>query len=461
MKLSNQALEEAVLALLCFSPEYANIVALRIQNATLFSNQTNQKLAETSLAYIQKYSTAPNGQLSYILENDLVRGEQGKLLSQELTLLQKQITEINPEFIVEQLDTFIETQRLQKSLQDSMDLLDQGQIKEAKETLYRQVTLPTKGTSGIILNDPRQALRFLDIIEEDEFFTSGIEVFDRRRIRPARKTLTFMIAPTGKGKTWWMVDVGKGAWQHHKKVLHITLELSEEKTARRYIQSIFSLTASEAQQVNIPRFQRNEQGFVTSIDVYQLARESVLTKRREIFDKLEKMNSYPQFMIKEFPPSTLSIEHLYLYLDSLKQENGFEPDEIIVDYADLMKIDAESLRIDTGRLYRELRGMGVSRNAAMISASQGNKESEDAKLVGLKNAAEDWSKAGTADNVFTFSQTPQEFRAGLARIYAAKCRDAADRIIAVISQAYPFGQFCLDSTPMHTELIQAMESVGN
>lgn len=459
MKISNIALEESIVALLCFSNEHAPVVALRIRDHALFSNDTWKKLAETSVEFIRKYACAPNGQLKLILEDSLRRGTEGNLLEKEIDRLQN--LQVHAELTIENLDRFIETQQLQKSLQDSMELLDRGELTEAKSTLYKQVSIPQKGSPGILLNDPRQALSFLDHQEETDFFPSGIEVFDRRGVRPERKTLTFMIAATGKGKTFWLIEVGKGAWQYHKKVLHITLELSEEKTARRYIQSIFSLTTQEASQVSIPRFERNEHGYLTSISIYELQRDSVLAKRRQIFDSLEKMKSLPKLMIKEFPPNSLSTEHLCLYLDSLKRDNGFEPDEIIIDYADLMKIDKESLRIDTGRLYVDLRGIGVSRNIAMVSASQGNALSEDAKLVGLRNVAEDWSKNGTADNVFTFSQTPDEKRLGLARIFAAKARDAEDRFIALISQAYCFGQFALDSVIMNVEAVNQIKQLSD
>lgn len=457
--ISNQLLEESVLALLCFSPQQAPIIAFRVIDPSLFTNQTNQKLAETALDYIKKYSTCPGTQLDLILEGDLRRGEQGKLLQQSITKLSKDVVGLQGPFIIEQLDRFLAVQRLQKTLQGSMELLDQGELDEARSVLYKQVSTPQIGSPGILLNDPQQALRFLDRLEESDFFTSGIDAFDKRGVRPERKTLTFMIAPTGKGKSWWLIEVGKGGVQYHKKVLHITLELSEDKTARRYIQSIFSLTRDEAEQIEIPRFEKNEHGFVTAINMQMVERSSILSKRREIAEHLVALRT--ELLIKEFPPGTLTIEHLNLYLDCLARDNGFIPDEIIIDYADLMKIDKESLRIDTGRLYVDIRGIGVGRNAAMVTASQGNALSEDAKLVGLRNVAEDWSKNGTADNVFTFSQTPEELRRGLARIYAAKARDAQDRFIALISQAYVFGQFCIDSVVMHPQIQEAIDRIGS
>ena len=352
MQISNNSLEQAVLALLCFSNEQAPVIALRLHDHTLFTNETSKKLAEVALEYIRKYSTAPNGQLELILENELRRGELGKLLSQEIVLLQRQVSQLNPQFIIEQLDHFLETQQLHKSLSESIELLERGDLAEAREHLYKQAVLPVSDRPGIWLHDPKQSLSFLDAHEETDFFSSGIPLLDARGTRPERKTLMFMIASTGKGKTFWLIEVGKAALQYHKKVLHVTLELSQEKTSKRYIQSIFSLTRQETEQIRVPYFNRDAAGSVT-IDFREFTRESVIAKRREIYQSLLHMTSM-KLLIKEYPPQSLTTQHLVLYLDSLEREYKFKPDILILDYADLMYIDAESLRIDTGRLYREL-----------------------------------------------------------------------------------------------------------
>jgi hypothetical protein len=258
--------------------------------------------------------------------------------------------------------------------------------------------------------------------------------------------------------TWWLIQVGKSGIQFRHKVLHITLELSEEKTAKRYIQSLFGLTANEAQQVKSTLFVRDPVSQAVRFDVINFERNSVYAERKDIQNKLLWMGR-SELLIKEFPTGTLSTEHLMLYLDSLKRERGFVPDLIVLDYAELMKIDAQLLRIDTGRLYKELRGISGA-GYALVSASQGNKESANAKVVDSTNVAEDWSKVGTADMVITYSQTIEEYRLGLARIFTPKARDAGDRFMTLISQSYPIGQFCLDSVPMNMELTEQMNAIS-
>jgi len=454
--ISQAALEEAVLALLCFSKEQAPTLALRL-SSNLFSTRTNKTIAQTALDYIEKYKTSPSGQLEYLLENELRRGEEGKLLGQTLGILEKQASQLQPSFVFEQLETFISSQELNASLLEALELIQQGEIEKAREIVYKKSTAKVE-SNEIWIKDPKQAFSFLDRQEED-YFSSGIQILDEFGVRPARKTISFMIASTGKGKTWYLVEVGKSGLQHHRRVVHITLEVSSELTSRRYLQALFSLTRDETSKIQARYFERDEQG-TFSMDVREVIRDPVISRKREISKRLSEMKSYPNLVIKEFPTSSLSISQLNLYLEYLEREKKFKPDLLIIDYADLMRIDSKDLRIDTGRLYRELRGISVERDLALVTATQGNRESADAKVVDITNVSEDWSKIGTGDLVLTYSQTIPEKKLGLARILVAKSRSTRDRFFVLISQAYEIGQFCLDSTWMAAEVTQEIKRLS-
>lgn len=118
---------------------------------------------------------------------------------------------------------------------------------------------------------------------------------------------------------------------------------------------------------------------------------------------------------------------------------------LIVDYADLMYLDAAHLRVDTGRVYKELRGLAVEYNIAVVTASQANRVGESVKLLTRKHLAEDFSKVAISDNVVTYNQTVREAKLGLARLYVDKARNDRRGDTVLITQNYNSGQFCLDS----------------
>jgi replicative DNA helicase len=458
--ISLSALEEAILSLLGFSTEHAPLLALKIEDPQFFTSRTNQKIAQTCLDHIRTYMAPPKGQLEYLLEGEMTRGEEGKYLRDQLTTITKKSSEIDPNFIIQQLDTFLEIRKLTQSLQKSLQYAEEGELEKAKETIFQASFTNHKNGTGLWMKDPQQALSFLDPEIHTDYFSSGIPILDLKNVRPEKKTLFVLIASAKKGKTFFLVNVGKAGLQFHHKVLHVTLELSDEKTALRYLQAIFGLTKEEIKQVRVPFFHRDDLGNL-SIQFSELQRESVFSKRKEIQKRIENWHSCPDWVIKQFPTSTLTVEGLYLYLNSLKQERGFQPDLLVIDYPDLMKLDAATLRLDTGRLYRELRGLAVSENLALVGASQGNREGESAKLVTVRHVAEDWSKIGTADIILTYSQTPEEEKLRLARLFTAAVRETEGHYIVLISQCYPIGVFCLDSVLMNPDLANEVQGLSN
>src|SRR6185312_3938069 len=178
-------------------------------------------------------------------------------------------------------------------------------------------------------------------------------------------------------------------------------------------------------------------------------------KRPEVSDKLfshanELLARY-KFYIKQFPTGQLKVPDLCAYLDSLEDLHGFVPDILLLDYADLMKLDPRNLRIETGVLFKELRGVAVDRGFALVTASQTNRSSSEVRWVRDDMVAEDWSKIGTADTILTYSQTKEERKLNLARLFVSNARDESDKWGCVITQAYAIGQYCLDSIRLPDE----------
>lgn len=446
--ISPGALEEGVLCLLVFSPEHAPTIAMRVAKHP-WTNQPNKRIAEAALEHLTKYNVPPGQHIEALLEPWITRGEEGKLLGQTIRILGEQIEVIQPQFIIDELETFISSQRLRDGLERALESLHRGELDTARKEVANAQIVESHAEGELWLKDPKQAFSFIEDADEN-FFSSGVDAIDVVGATPDRGTLSLMIASTGKGKSWWLGECGKRGLMHHHAVLHVTLENSHRIAAMRYLQSLFSVTKREAKTIHTAFFNQNNE--TQPIDFRDIQRSSVIMERQSIEMKLRAMVSFPRLLIKKHPTGQLTVAQLKLYLDHIKIHHNFIPDAILIDYADLMFIDPAQLRIDTGRLYKELRGLADEYNAAVYTASQGNKESDTAKTVDRRHVAEDWSKVGTADNVYTYSQTDDEKKMGLARILVAKCRNERDRFMVLVSQAYAIGQFCLDSVYMDVDV---------
>src|SRR6185436_14202132 len=128
---------------------------------------------------------------------------------------------------------------------------------------------------------------------------------------------------------------------------------------------------------------------------------------------------------------------LEAYLDNLEATEKFVPDLLIVDYPDLMDLQAGKsgqYRHGLAEVYKNLRGVSVSRNMALAVPTQINRAGSGAKYVGRKNVSEAYSKIADADVVISYSQTELEHKLHLARLAVIAGRNDADNITVVVSQ---------------------------
>lgn len=446
------ALEELVLTSLCWDTELATVIAMKV-TPDLFGTRSYRVIAKAAIDHVIRFSEAPRNHLADILEKELDKGEQGTQLWNQIGRMEGLKDEIQRDYVLAELDQWVETHKLYNALKEALLLTEKGESTKAREIIF-SANLETESDTGIWMNDTDSALSFLDKEDEEHDFNTGIEALDSRGIRPARKTLFVVMAPKKRGKSMGLVHIAKEAcFLNRKSVLFISLEMSAEKVAKRFVQSICGWTSSETDErtLRVPMFRRDERGNYLGMDFDVLTPQALSrATRKDAAKRLTDLSrGKRRLLIKEFPTGTLTTPRLIMFLEYLKRSERWEPDMIIVDYANLMSINSAQVRTETGRVFRDLRGIAMDRNIAMVTATQGNRSSETARVVGSTHVSEDWSVMGTADTVITICRTPEEKDRRLARLFVAAARDAPDQYLVMISQAFETCQFATDSIYMN------------
>jgi hypothetical protein len=454
------ALEENILTALCFHEGQASNIQFQL-DPELFSTRSYRAIAKTAIAHLASFNVPPRMHLFDRMEGDLRRGPEGELLRKTLDAMVKLSAELQIDYVMEQLDHFIASRKIMMSIESASDLVQNGNLIGAREALYA-IEGKQEATKGVWLADPEGMLSFLDDNEGD-YFPSGIEALDEVGVRPHRGELFMLMAPAKKGKSWHLVEMGKQAVMHGKHVLHISLENSQKVTSQRYVQAFFAMTRTKMRNTQLPVFTRDERGHCLSVDMIDLAETqklpAILNKdsKQIVARKLRGLRNRARLLIKQFPTGSLTTAGLNAYLDYLARNENFKPDLLIIDYVNLMALDRKNIRTEVGRATIELRGIGVARNIAVATVTQGNRESANSKTVSKTQVAEDWSMIGTVDTFLTYSQTPAERKINMARIFVDAARNQRDGFIVLIAQSYESGQFCIDSVYMNEHAEEAHE----
>lgn len=447
------AIQENVLVLLVFSTDYFRWARHAI-DPDLFDYSVYRTIAEKAIAFIDAYDAAPQDHIFDELDAQVKDPKRGKLFTDALQAMWQlhKDRRINATYVQQTLHNFRQRQQIVNSIIEAGNNVKQGHLDKAKEVIlngFRDVD-STLFDPGLQLSDIDKAFSRQ---QERTEFSFGIPAFDQVGVVPHRGELLVVQGQLKFGKSMSGVHLGCLALRRQKRIAHITLELSKELTYQRYIQNLFSIPERDANSIlKNTILKSDEYGIATGIDFQTVdlsKRPSINSDKIKSYlvSKLKKMKGIPaNLYIKQYPTRGCSMMDIRAYLDGLEQVQRFIPDMLIVDYADLMKVDISNYRLEIGAVYQELRGLAIERNISVITFSQSNRAAESAKTVSTQHAAEDYSKPQVADLWLIGQRTEAERRLNLARIFVAASRVTEDKFWSLISQQYSLAKFVVSSS---------------
>lgn len=447
-------IQEALLALLCYDDKHGGTTAALVQ-ARHF-DVVYADVAELAIEYRERHKQAPGVHTIDLFEAAAQADPQHEELFERLQSSVEQCAEeINPLYILEQAQVFVRRQELKRALgialremeRDDEEGLVNAEAALAKG-LERAAELFHPGTKFI--EDIPATLAFLEAWEEG--LPTGIPALDLRGLGPAPGRLHLFVAPPKAGKSWWMVNLATRSRQHAKRVLYVSLELSEAEIAQRLVQSFFSMSKRHVRRVRFRKFKKTKHAkdsgtqwdWSSISSIPHLSEEGI---REKLVERFKVHADGERLIIRTFPTGTLSLGQLEGFLDFLESKERFTPELLIVDYADIMKIPDSSSRWEgLIELTQGLRRIAQERHVAVATASQTTVKGATARRTEAHHTAGAWDKIATADTVITFSQTEAEKEDNAARLFVAAARTDEDRFEVMLSQSYSVGQFVLDST---------------
>lgn len=459
------SLQQDLITLLVHSDDHGKTVA-RIINPNFFEGDY-RNIADKALNFWQQHNKAPKQHIADLLSDILedTQDRRGQTYRRILVQMIEVKDQINVDFVLRSMDQFIRMQRAKEVILQSAEQLDSRginglvDVESLLQNFLREKSISL--SPGLRLTEYDKVLEYFRNVHSE--FKTGIKEFDESGIVPMRGKLMIFLAPAKRGKTWWLIQLGKMAFLQRKKVCHITLEIEAEEVAQRYYQALFG--ASKRDDLNkVSSFKYDKKGMLDqvtshSVDVPFTFNSSAI--REELQARVNRFSMRSEnFIIKRFPMSSLTFNQLEAYLESLESIENFVPDLLILDYPKIMKLNQKELRTSLGQLMEDIRGLGQRRNFAIAVVHQGNRSSAEADIVKATHASEDWSVVCTADFLITYSQTAAEKRHGLARLYVEMARSEQDQFGVLITQSYKTGQFVLESTRLNDSYARIMESMG-
>lgn len=153
-----------------------------------------------------------------------------------------------------------------------------------------------------------------------------------------------------------------------------------------------------------------------------------------------------RFMLSTHPNNTLSIGQIRTTLD-IWYKQGFVPDVIIIDYADLLVSDEKEFRHKQDAIWKGLRSLSEERHCLVVTATQADATSYERNLLTMSNFSEDKRKNAHVTAMYGLNQDPRgrEKDIGILRINELVIREGAPQGVVHVLQNLRRGQPVLTS----------------
>jgi len=442
-------------ALLCYDAEAGAEVAAMVLPRDF--DPVYREIAEQAIDYRHRHAQAPGEHTPDLFDAAAERAEsKAPMFARLLDSIERTREDLNPKYVVQRAAAFVRYQRVKSGLEKALRSLtsdDEAGLENAEAALHDalKASVGTFDAGLHFIDDLEATLRFLT--DPEEAYPTGIPELDRVSAGPTPGRFGLFAAPSGKGKSWWLIQLTAAALKRGLSVLYVSLELSESELSQRLIQRLLSVTKRDIPEgVTYERFLETpdpEDRGSRRKTMRMKPRPALADPKTEalVRRKLKALEGRGRIILKSFPNGSLSVDQLDSFLTVLEERERFIPHLLLIDYVDIMHrrsgVDRWEALVENAE---GVRAIAQRRHIAVNSVTQVKHAALRAKRVEAADTAGATGKIETADTLITMSQTEEEARAKLARLYLAKHRTDADGLQVLIAQAYEVGQFARHSS---------------
>ena len=333
----------------------------------------------------------------------------------EITLINRMDTSSigSEDFFLDEIENFARKEAMKDAITQSIGYIQDDNYERVEEAVRKALTVNRNVDLGQNYFDSITArwVRMLDRNNEDRYRTILPTLNKELEGGLSAKELAMVVAPPGVGKSVFLVNQGVHSLMEGRKVLYVSLEMSEDKIAQRF-DSVMTLI----NQRNLP------------------TKQKILQERLEVFKE-----RFPggQLVIKEFPTGVATVSTIRGLLAQLQNFEGFVPDLLIVDYLELLGTTREGPEYQIQEIIaRELRGIAVEHKMLVWTATQTNRQGARVNVITDAELGDSYGKFRTVDYAVSLNQTEEEFDEDRMRCYVMKSRNGKTRFVTGVSIDY-------------------------
>lgn len=409
------------IAALLISDRQFLLQSIDLVRPSYFTEKAHAKVCEIAFFFFKKYRILPRK--DFIVQEIKTQLKNDKTLPYYLGEVNVLFDYFQPgmesrEYLQDKIVYFAKIQTLRRSFHESLALIEkEPESEDTWSKIYDKMRDAMSVSQNLDLGvdyfqsyRDRYLNREIDTDPNAKFITGWNDVdIEVSGGGYSRGEIISIVAGSGVGKSLALANFAITNLARGKKVVYISLELSEVKIADRF------------------------DAIVTGFPVQNLYahKENIFIKLDEIAGKTKDGDIWP-LIIKQFPAGTATVNVIRAYISQLRF-HGFNPDFIIIDYVGEMALHPDLKPHESReRIVRELRAMATEEDVFVATAMQPNRDAKrdnkgEQGRIDDEHLADSFGQIRPLDGCMSLNQNDTEKLLGIARGFVIKQRDGKSR----------------------------------
>jgi replicative DNA helicase len=373
-----------------------------------FESEANIWILEVILSHFRQYKTSPTLDVFKVKVTEISDGVLKTAILEQLKEVYRYMESDDLTFVKNEILTFCKNQEIKRAINESVQLLSRGNYDEIKSTIDR--AMKAGADTDIGLDYKKDVLTRYSVAARNTITTGWDVVDDLMDGGLAKGELGVVMAPAGIGKSWLLINIGANALKAGKTVIHYTFELNQDYVGQRYDSVLTGIAAQDLKH-----------------------------HQSEIERKMHSLTG--ELIIRYFPTKSTGVMGLKAHLEK-SIAIGQKPDLVVVDYADLLKINTKKDKHEAlEELYEDLRGLAGEYQIPVWTASQAGRSSLEDDIIEADKIASSYGKVMVADFLMSLSRKVEDKLSGTGRGHVIKNRFGPDGITLPSKINTSTGQF--------------------
>lgn len=406
--------------------------------------------------YFEKYKQIPN---KTVMINEIQSRSQNTpasyyFLAELNSTIQSYLPGLESrEHLLDKIVEFAKHQSLKLAMSDSLDIMkknDENKWDKISDILKKALTVDRSFDHGL---DYFQEIdsrfeRMTQAEKKGDLFTTGFPTIDQwlGGGMSGGEIAAFMALP-GVGKSIFLIKAAIENLRRGKKVLFISLEMSQDKLANRF--------DSMLSNYSIKKYDTNGDGGFSINPNWVMYDKNITSAKETIFECAKDYDDRKRLLIKQYPAGEATTDTFRAYLSQMAL-HGFKPDLIVVDYLGEMK-DHPNIPTHESKQKSttELRALAVETNTVIFSAIQANRGGRDQQeddLINESAIAQSFGVLRVFDNFYILSVNKKEQALSIGRLFVAKHRNGLSRKVL----PFKLNPDTLDISELHWDTYKEM-----